>query len=580
MDGTSQRDDYSLTDLRITGTPTASTGISLLGALNATISDVRADVTGGGVVLHDSKDVAVRRLTVTGHDGPTPTSGAAILKAYETQNVSVDTSSIQAGSYGFYFRDTDGMTITDAQVANISEYGIHGRSVTNLDVGASRFADMGAVGMLSALDAATGVSEDIDIHDTVMTGNGGGLRLNSGTRDVRFTKNAVSGQPSTVLAAPAHDVTVADNTVTQTGAEGQAAVMVTPLYEDAARAGSYSSSGITVRDNTFRGEGTFLQAGSADPSAPDAQRRTLRDAVLVTGDDAPAARSRARAAADPVAVDTRDYDDPNDWGSACRATGYLDDGLVYDGGGASVRELSSARALHPTDCIELSLTEDLETGPDATLHTGDLVTWTLTPRNSGLRPAPAGWSVTQLLPDGVELVSLTGKGYTFDGLTATATDALATDAEGAALKVTVRITAEADTDVTMKNVAYLAPLASGDSTDLDGDGYADVVKEYRSPLVVPTLATDTGESATDNDTQARWTVTPDGTPPNPNPTPTPTPTASSTPVPVSVPAGHGPGSGSLADTGFDRYTQTLTAAALLFLAAGATVWRIVRRRHA
>ncbi|WP_240654056.1 right-handed parallel beta-helix repeat-containing protein [Streptomyces sp. AcE210] len=337
IDDTSRRDDYSLTDLRITGAPNASTSISLLGAVNATSSDVRAEVTGGGVVLHNSADVDVRRLTVTGHDGPTPTSGAAILKAYETRNISVDTSSIQAGSYGFYLRDTDGMTITDTQVANVSEYGIHGRSVTNLDVGASHFADMGAVGMLSAVDAATGVSEDIGIHDTVMSGNGGGLRLNSGTCDVRFTKNTVSGQPSTVVAAPAHDVTVADNTVTQAGAEGQAAVMVTPLYEDAARAGSYSSSGITVRDNTFRGESTFLQAGSADPSAPDAQRRALRDAVLVTGNfsppprppsatsptpspalDAPAARSRARArararaAVDPVAVDARDYDNPND----------------------------------------------------------------------------------------------------------------------------------------------------------------------------------------------------------------------------------------------------------------------------
>ncbi|MHC5258083.1 right-handed parallel beta-helix repeat-containing protein [Streptomyces sp. UC4497] len=601
MDGTSRRDDYSLTDLRITGTPTGSTGISLLGAVNATISDVHADVTGGGVVLHNAADVDVRRLTVTGHDGPTPTSGAAILKAYETRNVSVDTSSIQDGSYGFYLRDTDGMKITNTQVANISEYGIHGRSVTNLDVGASRFADMGAVGMLSALDAATGVSEDIDIHDSVMSGNGGGLRLNSGTRDVRFTRNTVSGQPSTVVAAPAHDVTVADNTVTQDGAGGQAAVMATPLYEDAARPGSYSSSGITVRDNIFRGEGTFVQAGSADPSTPDAQRRALRDAVLVTGntfpagstavrnfpnaltgDDAPAARSRARAAADPVAVDARDYDNPNDWGSACRATGYLDDGLVYDGGGAAVRELTSARALYPTDCIELSLAEDLDSGPDATFRTGDLVTWTLTPRNSGLRAAPAGWSVTQLLPDGVELVSLSGKGYTVDDRTATATDALATGTEGPALKVTVRITAEADKDVTMKNVAYVAPLAPENSTDLDGDGYADVIKEYRSPLVVPTLATDTDESATDNDTQGRWTVTADSTPPSPtpSPTPTPTPTASGTPVPVPSPTGHGSGSGSLADTGFDRYTQALTAAALLLVAAGATVWGIVRRRRA
>jgi hypothetical protein len=93
--------------------------------------------------------VTISELTVLGHQGPTPTSGAAILKAYDSQDTSVDRSSIDDGSYGFYLRATDGTTITHAQVASVGEYGVYGRSSAHLDISSSRFTDNQAVGSLT-----------------------------------------------------------------------------------------------------------------------------------------------------------------------------------------------------------------------------------------------------------------------------------------------------------------------------------------------------------------------------------------------------------------------------------------------
>ncbi len=582
-DAASDRVDISLTNLVITGTPTASNGVSLLGAVNPTIVNVSADVTGPGVVVHDCTGVQVRNLTVTGHDGATSTSGSATFKAYDSQHVSVDHSSLDAGSYGFLLQRTDAVTITDATVANVSEYGLYGRSASNVEVSGSTFRDNRVVGNFVVLSPTATVSHDINIHDNVMTGNRNGLNLYSGTSAVQFTGNTVTGQPYAILAAPAHDVTIAGNAIALPGSAGQAALMITPLYEDAAVPGSYASSGIQIRDNTFTGEGTALQVGSPDPSTPDAARRTLLDPVLVIGNTFPAASTAvhtfANSVADqdapaaavsrptvagpvtgPVAVDARDHGDPNDWGSVCRATGYLDGILVYDGGGAAVRELTAAPVIYPTNCIELSLTESPPAG--TTFRTGDLVTWTLTPHNDGLRAAPAGWSVTQLLPGGVALVAVTGAGYTVDGLTATATGPLPVGADGPVLTVQVRIVATPVTDTTMKNVAYVAPLAPADATDLDGDGFPDVIVEHLGPLVVPTLATDTATSPTDNDAQGLWTVQGSG----------------ATPAPPPPDNRGGGGAQGLGQTG--ARVGPLVQAALLLIGGGVLVLALARRRRA
>jgi hypothetical protein len=105
---------------------------------------------------------------------------------------------------------------------------------------------------------------------------------------------------------------------------------------------------------------------------------------------------------------------------------------------------------------------------------------------------------------------MTGDGYEFDGLTATATERLGVGERGPTIRVRVRVTVDLARDILMKNVAYVAPLAPEDSGDLDGDGFTDVIIERPGPLVVPELDTDTDESETDNDAQGFWSVTASG----------------------------------------------------------------------
>lgn len=530
VDPSSDRADIALSDLTVVGAPTASHAVYLLGVSDASITAVDADITGAALVIHQSTDVSAQDITVHGHEGLTSVTGAAILRAYGSQRVDVDRSSIDAGSYGFFYSATDGSTITNATVANLVEYGVYGRSAANIDVSATTFTGNSAVGLFVVTTPANGISHDVRLHGTTMTDNTDGVSVLQGTSGVDITGNTVSGQRTVVTAGGAHDLHVSGNTIGQAGLEGVAAITVAPLWEDGALAGSYSSSGIRVTGNAFTGGGTWLAVGTADPSAPDAARRTLRDPVLVTGNSFPAASTairtypnavsgddtapatlRASAAAfaplvavadGPVAVDARDYDDPNDWGAACKATGYLDGAPYYAGGGAEVRELTDAPVLYPMNCIDLSLTEALSR-PNAA-GAGDLVTWTLTPHNDGPRAAPSGWTITQLLPAGVELVSLTGTGYTAVGATATATAELPAGADGSPLTVTVRVTAPPAGASTMRNVAYVAPAPD---TDVDGDGYPDTMVEQFGPLVVPTIDTDTDASETDNDAQGVWATT-------------------------------------------------------------------------
>lgn len=522
MPAGADRSNIRITGVTATGAHDASSGVYLLGAVDATIADVEATIAGAALVIHQSTGVNATDVVVHGRPGITSSSGGAILRAYNSTDVNVDRSSIDAGSYGFFYSDTDGSTITNATVANVLERGVYGRSVRNLDVSAVTFTGNAAVGAFVVTDLTEGISHDIAIHDNVMTGNLDGLHVLQGTTQVQFTGNTVSGQPNLVTAGGAHDLLIEGNTVAQ--AAGAVATAIAPLWQDGAQPGSYSSSGVIVRGNTFTGGGTWVAVGSPDPSTPDAQRRTLRDPVLVTGNVFPAASTaiqtyanavvgedsvagvlRALPIVGPIAVDARDYDNPNDWGSTCRATGYLDGASYYDGGGAAVFELTVAPVVYPMNCIELSLIESLSVNEPVQL--GDLVTWTLVPHNAGPRAAPAGWTITQLLPPQVELVSMTGDGYTVNGMVATAADELPLGADGPALSVVVRVVSFPPAGTAMRDVAYIAPPPP---SDLDEDGFADTMLERFGPLVVPTLATDTDASPTDNDAQGVWVLAADG----------------------------------------------------------------------
>ena len=141
--------------------------------------------------------------------------------------------------------------------------------------------------------------------------------------------------------------------------------------------------------------------------------------------------------------------------------------------------------------INLVLAKDLISS--GTVAPGEVVTFALTPSNQGPMDALPGWSVTEVMPAGLELVDMSGEGYTCDVATATcvAGSGLAAGASGAVITVHAKVGAVASGS--LKNVAFVAP-----STE-------DVVET--NPLGnPPTTATDTTTSTTDNDAQASVSV--------------------------------------------------------------------------
>ncbi|MFZ2164869.1 MAG: SdrD B-like domain-containing protein, partial [Propionibacteriaceae bacterium] len=138
----------------------------------------------------------------------------------------------------------------------------------------------------------------------------------------------------------------------------------------------------------------------------------------------------------------------------------------------------------------LTLTKTLTTaGPFAP---GMTVSYTLTPHNDGPVAALAGWSVTDILPAGLTLVSMssTDAQYTCSGATCTSNKPLAAASDAPAITVTATI--DATFTGSAHNVAYVAP-ATTDAVETN-------------PLVVPTTTTDTTTTGTDNDAQADLSV--------------------------------------------------------------------------
>ena len=124
------------------------------------------------------------------------------------------------------------------------------------------------------------------------------------------------------------------------------------------------------------------------------------------------------------------------------------------------------------------------------IHTGDQVSFLLTPHNDGPVDALAGWSVTEVLPTGLTFVSMSGTGYTCTGTTCVAGTVLAAGFDGPEITVVATVTGSG----AQRNVAYV------DKAPGDGD---EVV-----PLgPVPAAGTDTGSTPTDNDAQADLVVT-------------------------------------------------------------------------
>ena len=194
----------------------------------------------------------------------------------------------------------------------------------------------------------------------------------------------------------------------------------------------------------------------------------------------------------------------------------------------------------------LTLTKVLTT--TGIITSGSTVTFTLTPHNDGPSAALEGWSVTEVLPSQLTLVSMTGSGYTCTGVTCTATASLAPATDGPVITVTA--TVQVSTADWVVNVAYVAPNP--------------IDKIETNPLgPVPTTGTDTSKTSTDNDSSAVFAVIVVSPP-----TTTPVVTPSVTPVAGS----------SLAYTGVGGLPVML-ALALGLLIAGGVLLAMSRRRH-
>ena len=146
----------------------------------------------------------------------------------------------------------------------------------------------------------------------------------------------------------------------------------------------------------------------------------------------------------------------------------------------------------------LVLTKELTSA--ANVNPGDTVTFTVTPSNEGPSTALAGWSVTEVLPTGLTLVSMKpadadAAAYTCSGNKCTGTTALAGGTSGAPILVTATVDASFTTG-TLKNVAYVDKLPT------------DVAETNPLGDTPPTSTTDTTTSPTDNDGEASVSVTP------------------------------------------------------------------------
>jgi uncharacterized repeat protein (TIGR01451 family) len=208
--------------------------------------------------------------------------------------------------------------------------------------------------------------------------------------------------------------------------------------------------------------------------------------------------------------------------------------------------------------FDLSVAKRLtSTGP---VHAGDALTYELVPHNNGPVDALAGWSVTDVLPAGLTLVSLSGAGYDCDSATATCTAQalLEADADGAPIQLTAALDATATGR--LRNVAYIAPSV------------LDIVEA--NPLDVPDASTDTSSSSTNNDDEAAIEIEEFPT------TTTTAPAATTTTTEATAATGGSKDPGTLAFTGSDvAALGGLALGCLLLGAALLTVRRRVRRRR-
>ncbi|MBK9476313.1 MAG: DUF11 domain-containing protein [Tetrasphaera sp.] len=137
--------------------------------------------------------------------------------------------------------------------------------------------------------------------------------------------------------------------------------------------------------------------------------------------------------------------------------------------------------------FNLSLSKALSTS--GAIHPGDVVSFILTPHNDGPADALAGWTVTEVLPGGLSLVSMSGAGYSCSGRRASRRGASA-GSDGPTITVVAKVTGTGD----QRNVACI-DRATGDGDEVIPLG------------PVPPSGTDTEATPTDNDAMADLVAT-------------------------------------------------------------------------
>lgn len=133
--------------------------------------------------------------------------------------------------------------------------------------------------------------------------------------------------------------------------------------------------------------------------------------------------------------------------------------------------------------FDLALSKRVVTPPPYTL--GQQVEFELVPSNLGPTNALPGWSVTDLVPEGLALVSMSGSGYECSGTTCTSGSVLPAGASAAPIRLVVTVQALSDL---IRNVAYVAPSP---------DDVPEII-----PLDIPAPGTDTTATSTNNDAHA------------------------------------------------------------------------------
>jgi len=135
--------------------------------------------------------------------------------------------------------------------------------------------------------------------------------------------------------------------------------------------------------------------------------------------------------------------------------------------------------------LDLSVTKVADR---ATAVSGDEIVWTVTPHNDGPVDAYPQWSVTDLVPAGVTVLSMEGEGYLCGEGTCISDQWLRAGADGPALTIRTRI--DADTVGTLTNTATISPSAK-DLADTDpSDNSASALVVVTAPPPPPPVDPD------------------------------------------------------------------------------------------